>query len=100
MHFDERATLEAILAVSETNEYQVKSLFVHTESSADDFINHLVNVDIPTWEKSREIENKRLHHFGVVCGWAASGLIDAEKYAEYQTRIESAICERIRAILA
>lgn len=100
MNSNERSTLEAMLAVSETNEHQTKSLLVHTESSAEDFINHLVNKDIPTWANSREIDIRRLHHSGVICGWATAGLITAEKSDEYQNRINKAICSRIKELLA
>lgn len=100
MHIDEKENLVAMLAVNEKNKYQTQSVLVHTESSADDFIKRLVEKDIPTWGKSREIEIKRLHHFGMVCGWATAGLISAERYKEYQNRIESAICTRIKELLA
>ncbi|WP_210467476.1 hypothetical protein [Vibrio crassostreae] len=99
MNSNERSTLEAMLAVTETNEHKTISLLVHTESSAEDFVNHLVHKDIPTWANSREIDNKRLHHSGVVSGWATAGLISAEKSDEYQNRINKAICSRIKELL-
>lgn len=39
MNSNERTILEAMLAVREANEHETKSLLVHTESSAEGFIN-------------------------------------------------------------
>ncbi|HAS2628714.1 TPA: hypothetical protein I6W77_003205 [Vibrio cholerae] len=100
MNSNERTILEAMLAVREANEHETKSLLVHTESSAEGFINNLVNEDVPTWANSREIDIKRLHYSGVVCGWATAGLISAKKSDEYQNRINKAICSRIKELLA
>lgn len=99
MNSNERAILEAMLAAREPNEHKTKSLLVHTESSADDFINKLVNEDIPTWANSREINIEGLYYSGLVCDWTIAGVISAKKSDEYQNRINKAICSRIKELL-
>lgn len=99
MNSYERANLEAKLALSATFEPATANVIVHTPSTAEAFIKNLVDIDIPTWKSSEEMDRKRTYFLGLVTGWATAGLIDAVKLDEYQRRISLALNTRIKELL-
>jgi len=96
---DERNTLEAILVVSESINFNTKSVTVYTDETAIIFVNELIKDQIPKWVNSREFSIKKTQLSGLFFGWVTSALISIDRYKEFEKRLNIAICNRIRELL-